>query len=101
MGGWRAGSLTFSLLSLELEEKIKEFGIEIIILTLPKENAEEVTARLSACAIHGLWNFTGKELSLGESGIVVENVHIGDSLMTLCYEVAKKIENGKRKTDKN
>ncbi len=75
----------------ELEEKIREFGIEIVILTLPKEHAEEVGVRLSACPIHGIWNFTGKELALGESGIVVENVHIGDSLMTLCYEVAKKI----------
>ena len=81
----------------ELEEKIKEFGIEIIILTLPKENAEEVVARLSSCPIHGIWNFTGKELSLGESGIVVENVHIGDSLMTLCYEVAQKLTSDNEK----
>ena len=77
----------------EMESKIKEFGIEIVILTLPKENTEEVASRLAECPIHGIWNFTGKELALGQSGIVVENVHIGDSLMTLCYEVAKKIEN--------
>ncbi|MBQ2999490.1 MAG: redox-sensing transcriptional repressor Rex [Clostridia bacterium] len=81
----------------ELEEKIKEFGIEIVILTLPKEHAEEVGMRLSACPIHGIWNFTGKELALGESGIVVENVHIGDSLMTLCYEVAQKLTSDNEK----
>ena len=75
----------------ELEKKIQEFGIEIVILTLPKEHAEAVGTRLSACPIHGIWNFTGKELALGDSGIVVENVHIGDSLMTLCYEVAQKL----------
>ena len=79
----------------ELEEKIREFGIEIVILTLPKEHAVEIGERLAHCPIHGIWNFTGKELALGESGIVVENVHIGDSLMTLCYEVAKKMNNEK------
>ena len=30
---------------------------------------------------------TGKELDELDPGIVVENVHIGDSLMTLCYEL--------------
>lgn len=81
----------------ELETRLKEFGVEIAILTLPKEYAVEVAGRLVASGIHGIWNFTGKELELGESDIVVENVHIGDSLMTLCYEVAKKMDekNGK------
>ena len=38
------------------------------------------------------WNFTGKELELGESKIVVEDVQMGDSLMSLCYEVAKETD---------
>ena len=75
----------------EMEKRIEEFGIEIVILTLPKEHAEEIGERLVECRIHGIWNFTGKELAIRDRGIVVENVHIGDSLMTLCYEVAKKL----------
>ena len=75
----------------ELEKKLREFGIDIVILTLPKEDTLAVSERLASCPIHGIWNFTGKELALGDSGIVVENVHIGDSLMTLCYEVAKSL----------
>ena len=75
----------------ELEQRLREFGIEIVILTLPKEDTLSVSERLANCPIHGIWNFTGKELALGNSGIVVENVHIGDSLMTLCYEVAKSL----------
>jgi redox-sensing transcriptional repressor len=42
--------------------------------------------------VHGVWNFTGKELDLESCGIVVENVHIGDSLMSLCYEVAQSMD---------
>ncbi len=74
----------------EMEDRIREFGVDIVILTLPKEVAAATAGRLIDCPIGGIWNFTGKELDLGESGIVVENVHMGDSLMTLCYEVAKR-----------
>lgn len=80
----------------ELESRLQTFGVEIVILTLPKEYAVEVAGKLASTGVHGIWNFTGKELELGESGIVVENVHIGDSLMTLCYEVAKQMD-GERK----
>ena len=71
-----------------LEEYIREFKVDIAILTLPKEYAAAVSDTLSNTEIKGIWNFTGKEINAGE-GVVVENVHIGDSLMTLCYEIAK------------
>ena len=74
----------------ELETRLRDFGVDIVILTLPKENALDVAARLAKTDIHGIWNFTGKELELGESGIVVENVHLGDSLMTLTYRLCEK-----------
>ncbi len=73
----------------EMEERLSEFAVDIVILTLPKEFAAEIAGRLKETAVSGIWNFTGKELDLGDCGIVAENVHIGDSLMTLCYEVAK------------
>jgi redox-sensing transcriptional repressor len=72
-----------------LEEYIREFKVDIAILTLPKEYAVEVSDTLVNTAIKGIWNFTGKELDMGESNIIVENEHIGDSLMTLCYEMAR------------
>ena len=84
------GAMVYSM--DELEAKIREYSVDIAILTLPKEYALEVAARLTNTSIHGIWNFTGKELNLDEGGIVVENVHIGDSLMTLCYEVAKSLD---------
>ena len=77
-----------------LETYISEFKVDIAILTLPKEHASAVSECLAKTNIKGIWNFTGKELDLGKSGIVVENVHIGDSLMTLCYEIARKNEDG-------
>ena len=76
----------------ELESKLDEYGVHIVILTLPKEYAEEVMARLSTTRVKGVWNFTGKDLASEKTGIAVENVHMGDSLMALCYEIAKELE---------
>ncbi len=76
----------------ELETRLHDFDVDIAILTLPKDCALEVAARLAKTEVRGIWNFTGKELELKDSGIVVENVHLGDSLMILCYEVAKKVD---------
>ena len=74
----------------DMEEILRDLHVDIVILTLPKEYATEVAERLIPTKIRGIWNFTGKELDMGESGIVLENVHIGDSLMTLCYEIARR-----------
>ena len=74
----------------DLEEILRDLHVDIVVLTLPKEYAVEVAERLMETKIRGIWNFTGKELNMGESGIVLENVHIGDSLMTLCYEIARR-----------
>ena len=72
-----------------LEETLGKYSVDIAILTLPKECAAEVAERLKSTGVRGIWNFTGKEIKATEN-TVVENVHIGDSLMTLCYEVAQK-----------
>ena len=74
----------------ELERFCRNRAINIAVLTLPKEYAEEVSRRLVEVGVRGLWNFTGKELEGICPGAVVENVHIGDSLMTLCYELRRR-----------
>ena len=74
----------------EMEEILDALHVTIVILTLPKEYASEIAERLMKTKIRGVWNFTGKELDMNDSGIILENVHIGDSLMTLCYEIARR-----------
>ena len=73
-----------------LEAVLKKFSVDIVILTLPKEYASDAAERLENTDITGIWNFTGKEIQIHSKDVVIENVHIGDSLMTLCYEVAQK-----------
>ena len=37
--------------------------------------------------VKGIWNFANMELELENKSVVVENIHLGDSLMKLCYEI--------------
>jgi redox-sensing transcriptional repressor len=73
----------------DLEEFCRDVEVDMAVLTLPKESVDEVAERLMDCGIRGFWNFTGKDLSLDPARAVVENVHLGDSLMILCYKLCQ------------
>lgn len=77
----------------ELEKFCAEITVDMAVLTLPKEHAKEVSQRLVASGIRGLWNFTGIELSFDEESVAVENVHLGDSLMILNYRLCENADN--------
>lgn len=74
----------------EFERYTATHTVDIAVLTLPKEYALEMAQRISETDIGGIWNFTSQELDSVEENIVVENVHLGDSLMTLNYRIANK-----------
>lgn len=73
----------------ELESFCAENPVEIAVLTLSKESVEEAVVRLENAGISGMWNFTGRELQFSKD-TACENVYLGDSLMTLCYEIRSK-----------
>ena len=77
----------------KLEEYIKENNIDIGIITIPREAAGEMAEKLAKYGVRGLWNFTSKELDVSGYPVVSENVHLGDSLMTLCYKISDKNKN--------
>lgn len=72
----------------ELKEFIKENQVEIAVLTVPKEKAHEVSGMLLDTGIKGVWNFAHTDLNLPEH-IMVENVHLSESLMRLSYKVGR------------
>ncbi len=75
----------------ELFEFCQRHKIAIGVLTVPKEAAYNVAKTLSDAGVRGIWNFANMELKL-DDGVVVENIHLGDSLMTLCYKIKEKDE---------
>ena len=77
----------------ELERYIDELHPDVAVLTIPRGNAPAIARSLVERGIRGLWNFTGEDLHLEGLGVPVENVHLSDSLMTLCQLVGMAEEN--------
>jgi redox-sensing transcriptional repressor len=79
-----------------LEKFVKENRVDIAILTVPYEYAREVADHVVKLGIKGLWNFSPMDLKHPDE-VIVENVHLSDSLMVLGYKLNEKM---KRKNEK-
>ena len=70
----------------DLEQFIKDNDVQMAALTIPKTKAPELADRLVNAGIKGIWNFAHLDLNVPED-VVVENVHLSESLMRLSYRV--------------
>jgi redox-sensing transcriptional repressor len=71
----------------ELYDYCQKHNVTIGVLTVPKEAAYKVAMTMAHAGVKGIWNFANTELSLEHDDVIVENIHLGDSLMKLCYEI--------------
>jgi redox-sensing transcriptional repressor len=70
----------------EMVHFIQEHQIDIAILAIPKERANEVAATISNAGVKGILNFAPLDLeSLGS--IPVENIHIIDKMLALSFMI--------------
>ncbi len=72
-----------------LDEFCRENKPDMAILCIPREAAHEVAEMLVGLGVKGFWNFTHYDLSVDFPEVCVENVHLSDSLMTLCYNISR------------
>ena len=72
-----------------LDEFCRENLPRVAVLCLPPEAAKELVPQLIRLGIRAFWNFSAYDISVDYPEIPVENVHIGDSLMTLCYKISQ------------
>ena len=72
-----------------LEEFIKSNNIDIAVLTIPKDGAVKTAEILVKCNIKAIWNVAHVDLNVPDD-IVVENVHLSDSLMKLSYGLGQR-----------
>ena len=63
--------------------------VDIAALTMPKEKADAIANRLVGLGIRAIWNFAHVDLELIDKNVVVENVHLSDSLMQLSYNIVR------------
>lgn len=69
-----------------LKSFMDEYKPNIAILTVPKASADEVAKNLAEWGIKGMMNFCYVDIDVPE-GVVVQNVHLSDSLMMLSYQI--------------
>jgi redox-sensing transcriptional repressor len=71
-------------------DSLKDFcgknDVDIAILTIPSQDISDVAEKVASFGVKGIWNFSPQDLKLS-SDVVVENVHLSDSLMVLGYRI--------------
>lgn len=81
-----------TVLSIEnICEFVNNNKVDIATLTVPRDQVKPMADLVVGCGIKGLWNFSAKELVVPEH-VVVENVHLSDSIMVLGYKIIQKAE---------
>lgn len=76
----------------DMADFCRENKVNIAVLTLPKEQTENAAYILAEAGVKGFWNFSNMELKLKGYDVIVENMHMGDSLMMLCYNLSAGID---------
>jgi len=71
-----------------LEDFCREFNPECAFLCLPEERAPKAVEQLIGLNVRYFWNFSHYDIKKDYPDAIVENVHLGDSLMKLSYNIA-------------
>ena len=72
----------------ELPQFLKIHRVDIATLTIPKDSAREVADLLVNNGVKAIWNFAHIDLNLVlPKEVIVENVHLSESLMCLSYNL--------------
>ena len=71
----------------ELARFCAEHHPTVAVLCVPRQSAMDLAGELVEYGIQGVWNFSHYDLSVEYPQLTVENVHLGDSLMSLGYRL--------------
>lgn len=77
----------------EMEKVLPDLKADIAVLTLPAEEAQQVSEKLYRCGVRGFWNFAPVDLKLPADASVV-NVHLDESLELLSYRLTHPDQTG-------
>ena len=75
------------LMLSELDEYCRTHRVDIAALTMPKSKADSIASKLVDLGIRAIWNFAHVDLEIPNKDVVVESVHLSDSLMQLSYNI--------------
>ena len=71
----------------QLESFCRQNKPDMAVLCVPRDSVAQLAEGMYALGIKNYWNFSHFDLASKFPDVVVENVHLSDSLMTLCYRI--------------
>lgn len=75
-----------------IEEFCKNEQPVMAIFCIPRDAVGLILESLYQLGIRNFWNFSHYDISMKYPDALVENVHLNDSLMTLCYRISNPFE---------
>ncbi len=84
---------TVGELKIQDIDELKSFcdnkRVSTAILCVPKSAVEPIAETLCGAGVRSFWNFSHYDLNMKFDNVIVENVHLSDSLMQLCFRLKK------------
>ncbi len=74
---------------VDLDDYIEENNIDIGIITVPEEVAQEIANRMIRSGVKGIWNFAPVDLDHPKE-VAVENEHLTEGLLRLSFHIKDK-----------
>jgi redox-sensing transcriptional repressor len=71
----------------ELGKYCSENKVDMMVMCVPKEAAEELLPVIKNSGVRGIWNFSHFDFSLYDSNLICENIHLRDSALSLVYRL--------------
>lgn len=82
----------------DIKHFCSENKTDVAIFCVPKNAAPEIAEELYGLGIKNYWNFSHYDLAVHYNDIIVENVHLNDSLMILCYKISDANDGSERQS---
>ena len=73
----------------DIDEFYQKVKPDMAVLCVPQETVPTLVDKLYSLGIKNYWNFSHYDINPKYSDAIVEAVHLGDSLMTLCYRISE------------
>ena len=73
----------------DIDEFYQKVKPDMAVLCVPQETVPALVDKLYSLGIKNYWNFSHYDINPKYSDAIVEAVHLGDSLMTLCYRISE------------
>ena len=73
----------------ELSDFCKSHHVEVAVLCLPYNAVPDISELLISHSVTNFWNFSHYDIARNHPDVIMENVHMSDSLMTLSYRITE------------